>query len=110
MVRSQKSLLDVDTDPKGHNLKIAECCWVHFSPISQFLIGNQYKTKTIEIPLRNFKIGEKWTQQHSAILKLRPFGSVSTSKSDFYDRTVFRDFLAKILFFHFLTGLLKEIT
>ena len=43
-------------------------------------------------------------------VKLRPFGSVSTSKSDFYDSTIFRDFLAEILFFQFLTVLLKEIS
>ena len=52
----------------------------------------------IGIYIRNFEIGEKWTQQYSAIFKLCPFGAVSISKSDFYDSTIFRDFLAEILF------------
>ena len=41
-------------------------------------------------------------------VKLWFFGSVSTSKADFDDRTVFRDFLTEMLFFQFLTDLLKE--
>ena len=98
MVRSQKSLLGVDTDPKGRNLKIAECCWVHFSGFYGktvcFSVSNRNPYwKKRGIPIRNFKIGEKWTQQHSAIFKLRPFGSVSTSKSDFCVQTIFSWFL-----------------
>ena len=110
----QKSVMDVDTDPKGRNLKIVECCWVHFSPILQFPSTNPLCFGFVliywRIPIKNCEIGEKWTQQHFAIFKLRPFGSVSTSKSDFYDRTIFSWFLSETLVFQFLTGLLKEIS